>query len=397
MPKKDFSNIGSYRKNQGTGGGQYRPEKPPEPVTFSDDETLVSLVPLNNILPDPYQSRAGLLPLALMIPVYNGQRSPADALEEWIGALDSSPLYRPRYDELVDLADSIRQYGLVNPIHIYHPPRQVSLYRIESGERRYWAHWLLARQDPTAYGSIRAIIETEFSVYRQIDENEDVAGLSAVGEARNTARLFLTELNIFPALTPSVEADLLYHFYRQVTYPIVDLIGQDYLPDGFWARLADLTRKSRDALNERLDVFKLPAAALEIADAARLNFLQIREILRSEQDEVMAELAELAAVYQLTGAALRKLARLSLDDPEAYQYEVAVIRGQEVRQKRRHGAPLEVQSKRLHQAMRGLERLTDQEYIAIAERLIAADPRTAPAIAESLERLLIALRARQNR
>ncbi len=398
MPKRDFSNIGSYRKNQGASGGQYPSrEKPPAPASPMIEESLVSVIPLDSILPDPYQSRGGVLPLSLMIPVYNGELSPAEALDQWIATLDESPLYRQRYEALLDLAESIKQYGLVNPIHIYHPPRQVNQYRIESGERRFWAHWLLAREDPAAYTDIRAIIETGFSIYRQVDENEDVSGLSTIGEARNTARLFLMELKVLPPSIGPVDADALYLFYRQVTLPTVELIGQEYLPDGFWTKLTALTKKSRDALNERLNVFRLPREALEVADAASLNMLQLTEILRAERDEVMLELTELAVTHRLTGATLRKLARLSIDNDEAYEQEVAIIRGQAAREKRKQGTALEIHSKRLYQVVRGLDRLNDQEFGAIAERIVAADPKALPAVTANLEKLLAALRERQKK
>lgn len=86
--------------------------------------------------------------------------------------------------------------------------------------------------------------------------------------------------------------------------------------------------------------------------------------------------------------ALRKLARLSIDNEPAYQHEVAVIRGQAAREKRKQGTPLEVRSSRLLKALKGLERLNEQEYAALAERVAAASPQSLGALTGGLEKLL---------
>lgn len=388
--------IGSYRQNTAAGGGVTAARSAPLPRLLTPiDDAAIRVIPLAKVLPDPYQSRGGLLPPELMIKVYNQELQPGEALMAWIDSIDRTPLYQKRYDELRDLADSIKQYGLINPIHIYHPPGQVLRYQIESGERRYWAHWLLALDDPDTYGNIRAIVEESFSVYRQIDENEDVSGLTAVGEARNIARAYLAELNIYPPENKVISAEDLYLFFNKVTLPATQLVGRERLPKSFWDKFYTKTEMSRRAVHDRLDVFKLPQRAIELADAANLNLLQIGEILRAEKETILEELTELAALYHLTGAVLRKLARLSIDNEASYQQEVAIIRGQASRQKRKQGTPLEVQSTRIYQAVRGLERLNQQDYQAIAQRIASVDPTSLHEVTVSLERLLTALKAHQ--
>lgn len=93
----------------------------------------------------------------------------------------------------------------------------------------------------------------------------------------------------------------LYQYFHQVTLPATQLLGQQYLPHKFWEKFTALTQRSRGAINDRLDVFKLPRRAVELADAADLKFAHINEILRAEQAAVREELAELAALQHLTG------------------------------------------------------------------------------------------------
>ncbi len=392
--KKDiFTDAASSTLSRGKAGSLSSQPAPAAAPAALPTRAAITLLPLEAVLPDPYQSRGGVLPLHLMMEVYNQRLSPAAALEEWLAHLDDSPLYRRRFAELSDLAASIQQHGLINPIHVYHPPFNVDQYRIETGERRYWAHWLLRRETPEPYSQIRVIVEKEFSVHRQVDENEDVSGLSAVGQARNIARAYLLELKIAPPAGPEVNPDALYAYFHQVTLPTTQLLGQQYLPHKFWEKFTALTQHSRGAVSDRLDVFKLPRRAVELADAADLSFAQIHEILRAERPDIREELTELAALQQLTSAALRKLARLSLDNESAYRHEVAVIRGQAAREKRKQGTPLEVRSSRLLKAIQGLDRLDEQEFAALAQR-VAQSPQALPALTLGLERLLAALKTR---
>jgi hypothetical protein len=368
--------------------------KPGKPVASEDDVAQTDLVgeyPLNKILPDPFQGRGGVLPAELSIAVCNGALPPDQAVAVWLQDLDERSLYWPRYQALRELADSIAEQGLINPIHIYHPPRELRLYRIESGERRYWAHWLLAHENPGRFTHVRAIVEEGYSLDRQIHENEDVSALSAVGQARNIARMYLLLLDVHPRFQQQVTPDSLHAYFRQAAYPPSELIGQKYLPDGFWERFMALTRLSRQSVEERLNLFGLPLPALELADLAGLNFSQLKEILRSENNTVRAELVELAVARNLTGARLRSLVRKHAASPDAYQREVQDLR-QRTPSGRRQGTQVEVQSKRLVQAVARIEQIGDRDYRAVAQRIYTERPREAERIALALETLARAIR-----
>jgi hypothetical protein len=117
--------------------------------------------------------------------------------------------------DLVNLAITIRDDGQVNPLTVVDVSQGVTrLFRIETGERRYWATWLLREFIPnyTGDGTIPCIIipERQSSVFRQAKENTARSGLTAVALARQAALLLLTVHSCeIPAYAVSND------FYRQ--------------------------------------------------------------------------------------------------------------------------------------------------------------------------------------
>ena len=112
---------------------------------------ILSPLPLASILPDPKQPRQ-LLPGDLAAQVQSGELAPAKAMAEWqkrARANEAHPALKRDLDELKRLADSIAQHGLINPISVRRVPGNTPVpagvnYLIVTGERRYWAHVLLA-------------------------------------------------------------------------------------------------------------------------------------------------------------------------------------------------------------------------------------------------------------
>ena len=117
---------------------------------------VVSSLPLEAILPDPAQPRQ-LLSNELIQAIYKGELTPAAALQQWMeqgGGKNAAPALKRNVQELSRLADSIAKHGLINPISVRRCPKRVSVpegvkYLIITGERRYWAHVLLATEERT--------------------------------------------------------------------------------------------------------------------------------------------------------------------------------------------------------------------------------------------------------
>lgn len=112
---------------------------------------ILSPLPLVSILPDPRQPRQ-LLPGDLAAQVQGGELTPAKAMAEWQSrarANEADQALKRDLEELKRLADSIAQHGLINPISVRRVPGNTPVpegvnYYIITGERRYWAHVLLA-------------------------------------------------------------------------------------------------------------------------------------------------------------------------------------------------------------------------------------------------------------
>lgn len=105
----------------------------------------VERFPLKSIRPDPEQPRR-LLPEDLAVAVNRGESEPSDAVQEWIRRSDAEPdsSMAREMRELQRLASAIAQHGLINPITIRPSETEINRYLIVTGERRYWAHVLLA-------------------------------------------------------------------------------------------------------------------------------------------------------------------------------------------------------------------------------------------------------------
>lgn len=111
----------------------------PEPNQAPEDED--GLVSLWEIRPDPDQPRT-LLPILLDEQFKSNQLTAQEAIKAW-QALGSSS-----FENLRKLADSIAQHGLINPITVQLAPQEsTAKYLIVTGERRWWAHVLLASED----------------------------------------------------------------------------------------------------------------------------------------------------------------------------------------------------------------------------------------------------------
>ena len=103
----------------------------------------VERFPLESIRPDPGQPRR-LLPGDLAEAVNRGEMAPAAAVREWLRRAETDLTLSGDVRELQRLASAIEQHGLINPITIRPAETDPGRYLIVTGERRYWAHVLLA-------------------------------------------------------------------------------------------------------------------------------------------------------------------------------------------------------------------------------------------------------------
>lgn len=180
--------------------GQIDPYGTQAEETTITPTTTPATLPVTAIRPDPDQPRR-LLPSPLTQALAAGQLTPAEALQGWLGQVnETNPEAASRpVRELRRLADSIAQYGLINPITVRPARPDETLppgvnYVVVTGERRYWSHVLLSTEERVIReGSevslpnhIKAVIEqADISVRaHQLIENLMREDINALEKAR---------------------------------------------------------------------------------------------------------------------------------------------------------------------------------------------------------------------
>ncbi|GHV93292.1 hypothetical protein AGMMS50268_37950 [Spirochaetia bacterium] len=92
---------------------------------------------------------------------------------------------RKEYKDIEELAESIRQHGLLQPITVYEAG---DLYLVKTGHRRFMASQLLYKKEPDRFHSIRCIVS-------------DAENLSVIQLVENVQREDLSQLDLYNALS----------------------------------------------------------------------------------------------------------------------------------------------------------------------------------------------------
>ena len=156
---------------------------------MTETEQIARLIPIQHIRPDPDQPRR-LLPSDLAQSLAAGG-SPFDILGQLRARSERDRWIRERLQELDALAQSIADDGLMQPIRVIRDNDE--RYRIEEGERRWWAHHILVQQGKEQFQSIAAfVIEPESAatglLRRRVAENVLRSGFTAIELARAMAK-----------------------------------------------------------------------------------------------------------------------------------------------------------------------------------------------------------------
>ena len=216
--------------------------------------------------------------------------------------------------DLVNLAVTIRDDGQVNPLTVVDVSQGVShLYRIETGERRYWATWLLRDfiSDSNSDGTIPCIVvpTRTASVFRQAKENTSRAGLTAIAMARQAALLVLS-VHGHDIPDYSVEND----FYRQALE--LDLHSkQEYTP----TILSAMGGIGKMQFSRIKSLLKLSDEALEQADRHDIDEKKLRYVTVMPL-ETHGEIVRQIIAFNLTGKQVQEMCsgenNLKVDPPE---------------------------------------------------------------------------------
>lgn len=371
-------------------------------VTGEDapEPTVVAEYKLENILPDFFQSRGGVLPRYIAARLADGQIDQRKALADWRKLTTKDEAQKRRYDELVRLKESIRQNGLINPIHITRSSDEQGFVLL-CGERRYWAHWLL-NEELEGYDRIPAILHREALRFLQIAENEDVEPLSTVSRARQTALAYLELIEVRPANATTSDAKY-WDFYRQALTPVEELLGTKYRPRGLWKDLSERLSLDRRSITRLLSILALPEDGLELADLWNVGQRHLDVIVKAPQ-EFQQELIEATIAFQLSSIDLSELLKV-IDEFGEAEYRRALDYYREGRskalslgkKKRTQRPPDERFSVKIIQLAEGVVKYAKDDYSKIARLIVGNKPEQAEEYARALSAIARAVRSEMKR
>lgn len=278
-----------------------------DPFSLPDNTVRVEHILLEMVRPDPVQPRR-VLPESIHFTFHNNRATPTQALRELVQMVQVAARQRgrpfnnvlellPNADEddtetptpltpeeqllrdLVNLAVTIRDDGQVNPLTVVDASEGVTrLFRIETGERRYWATWLLRDFMPnySGDGMIPCIVipPQNASVFRQAKENSARSGLTAIALARQAALLLLT-VHGYEIPSHAVGND----FYRQALD--LDLRGKRDYTDAILSAMGGMKR-AQFSLTKSL--LKLSDEALELSDRHGIELGKLRYVVNVEPE-----------------------------------------------------------------------------------------------------------------
>jgi len=300
------------------------------PQNLIDNTIHVERILLEMVRPDPVQPRR-VLPETIHLRFHNNHVTPTQALRELVQIVQIAARHRgrpfnnllellPNADDerddepaanltpeeqllrdLVNLAITIRDDGQVNPLTAVDVSQGVTrLFRIETGERRYWATWLLRDFLPNYMGDgmIPCIVipANRSSVFRQAKENTARSGLTAVALARQAALLLLT-VHGYEIPTYAVEND----FYRQALE--LDLRSRREYTDIILSAMGGIKRSQFSHIKNLL---RLSDEALELADRYAIEEFKLRYVIATAP-EYHAEIVRQIVDFSLSAKQVKEI------------------------------------------------------------------------------------------
>lgn len=299
-----------------------------------DPSLRVERILLELVRPDPIQPRR-VLPERLHFAFHANRLTPTQALRELVQLVQVAARQRGRpfhnvlellpnpddespdepdmklspeehlLRDLVNLAVTIRDDGQVNPLTVVDVSQGVSrLFRIETGERRYWATWLLRDFIPGYSGDgmlpCLLIPAERSSIFRQARENTARSGLSAIALARQAALLLLT-VHGYPIPETAVSND----FYRQALE--LDLRGKREYTEAILSAMGGI---KKGYFSEIKALLRLSDEAMELADRHSIDQYKLRYVL-GLPSEYHAEIVRQIIDFNLSSKQVKELCESS--------------------------------------------------------------------------------------
>lgn len=261
-------------------------------------------LPLNAIRPDPQQPRR-LLPRELAQAVARGALAPMEAMRRWLQSQNGGEA--ADLQSLRRLADSIARHGLINPISVRplqedeDAPRGVTHF-IVTGERRYWAHVLLALEGRAIHSgeSVREATEIRAGVTspgitvraHQLVENIMREDINAVEKARG---LWALRYELSGVRAGGVNDSSPASQMAGIGEGVNDSAPHDLVP---WSRVSEELGISKRYRIYLTSVLNLCDEAQEMVMENGLAEITIRPIAQKLRDEPQLQVAALRQLVQ---------------------------------------------------------------------------------------------------
>ncbi len=271
-----------------------------------DTEQIAHMIPIQHIRPDPEQPRR-LLSADLAQSLAAGS-SPFYILEQLRARSKRNKWIRVRLHELDALAQSIADNGLMQPIRVIRDSDD--RYRIEEGERRWWAHHILVQQGNEQFQHIAAFV---------VDKDSASAGLLRRRIAENVQRSDFTAIEVARAMANRI---------------------QEILAAESGIKRGDAERRvgGENGMSDRrvrqfVALLTLSPEAQELAQQARLTENTLRKIVGIKDSA-----SQLAAIRELTNPSQRRIKTSREPRVEKSPYTSSHPHRDD-RRRRKHGLP----------------------------------------------------------
>jgi hypothetical protein len=274
------------------------------------DISQLRRVPIDLVEPDPGQARH-ILPHSIREHFGTGEITAPQAIAAWVALAKQDPLERRLLDEVAALARSLAGEGQVKPLTVIRSPTQ-GRYRIETGERRYWAHhYAVTQLGLKDQELVDVIVRHKAKRSHQAVENLFAEPLTAIAFGRMVAQLLL-EKDALQIADPG-------RFMGQALTPSdFRSLAETRVKRGGWEMVVTVTGRQQDLLANHLRLLTLPDDVQVAADRGRLSERALRAVIRMADPALQLRVARLAAELELTAGQVQALAESdNLDALEA--------------------------------------------------------------------------------
>lgn len=261
-----------------------------QPQTSTGSKRVLD-IPITDIVPDPSQPRAPLLPLDLRAKFMTAELSSFEVAREWLNRTEQDEDIKERIDFFLNMAQGFGREDIsqINPITSVElgDNHWGASFMIETGEQRFWAatlHFVKHGQEGDV-PTLRLSLVKEISPLRQVIENRHVGAPSAVSVAREIATVLISEgFAEVPAEILAVPA------HERDPYAVFRAVARPKKRAGVMPQLSEIMQLDSQAIQRYLRILRLPTDILQEMDIVNFPARRIRAVLTGNEAEWVAKM-----------------------------------------------------------------------------------------------------------